>query len=325
MRTVWVFGDQLNRRLGALRQADPRDTQVLLVESEALLRSRKHVQRLHLVIAAMRRFASELKANGFAVDLRRAPSLETGMRAHLEQHRPDEIAATEPNARAARALCRRLGVTLLRSDQFLCHPDDFAAWADGRSSLRLEDFYRWQRVRLGYLMDDGAPAGGRWNYDRDNREPPPADPLVFSDAPVSALGELDEEVLASLPETHGRGPIGLWATTRRDALARLDHFLDHELEHFGAYEDAMTRRSWRLAHSLLSPLPQPRAAPARGGLRRGRGTLPGRRGAHQLGRGLHPPGHRLARVCVGAVLALAEDGVGQRPRPPSAAPACLRR
>ena len=253
MRTVWVFGDQLNRRLGALRQADPRDTQVLLVESEALLRSRKHVQRLHLVIAAMRRFASELKANGFAVDLRRAPSLETGMRAHLEQHRPDEIAATEPNARAARALCRRLGVTLLRSDQFLCHPDDFAAWADGRSSLRLEDFYRWQRVRLGYLMDDGAPAGGRWNYDRDNREPPPADPLVFSDAPVSALGELDEEVLASLPETHGRGPIGLWATTRRDALARLDHFLDHELEHFGAYEDAMTRRSWRLAHSLLSP------------------------------------------------------------------------
>ena len=64
MRTVWVLGDQLNRRIGALAQADPRDSRVLLVESEALLRSGRHVQRLHLVIAAMRRFAAELEAEG---------------------------------------------------------------------------------------------------------------------------------------------------------------------------------------------------------------------------------------------------------------------
>ena len=105
MRTIWVFGDQLNRNLGALREADPRGTTVLLVESEALLRSRKHVQRLHFVIAAMRRFAAELEAQGFGVDLRRAATLEDGLRAHVEQHRPAELMATEPNARAARALC----------------------------------------------------------------------------------------------------------------------------------------------------------------------------------------------------------------------------
>ena len=39
----------------------------------------------------------------------------------------------------------------------------------------MEDFYRWQRTRLDILMDDGAPAGGRWNHDTDNREPPPTD------------------------------------------------------------------------------------------------------------------------------------------------------
>ena len=48
MRTVWVLGDQLNRRIGALGASDQSDTRILLVESEALLRSSRHVQRLHL-------------------------------------------------------------------------------------------------------------------------------------------------------------------------------------------------------------------------------------------------------------------------------------
>lgn len=253
MRTVWVFGDQLNRHIGALGEADPRDTRVLLVESEALLRPGQHVQRLHLVVAAMRRFAAELAAEGFVVDRRRSPTLAAGVRAHVDEHAPDAVVATEPNARAARALCDRLGIAQVRSDQFLCHPDGFRDWAQGRSTLRLEDFYRWQRKRLGYLMDGDVPAGGSWNFDRENREPPPQDPSIFSRPPVSALDELDQDVLASLPTTHGQPPVGLWASSRSEALARLGHFLDHELSRFGRYEDAMTQHSWSLAHSMLSP------------------------------------------------------------------------
>ncbi|MGD8683091.1 MAG: cryptochrome/photolyase family protein [Chloroflexota bacterium] len=253
MRTIWVFGDQLNRRLGALAGATPGDTRVLLVESEALLRSGKHVQRLHFVLAAMRRFAAELAEEGFAVDLRRAPGLASGLRAHLEEHVPDEVVATEPNARAARTLCERLGVRQVRSDQFLCHHHTFRDWAEDRATLRLEDFYRWNRTRLGYLLDGEAPLGGRWNFDRDNREPPPDDPSLFSEPPVSPLDGLDEDVLGALPAAHGEPPSGLWATSRRAALERLDHFLEHELARFGPYEDAMTGGSWSLAHSMLSP------------------------------------------------------------------------
>lgn len=253
MRTVWVFGDQLNRGIGALSQADPGKTRVLLVESEALLSPARHIQRLHFVVAAMRRLASELAEEGFAVDLRRSGTLASGLRDHVERYAPDDVVATEPNSRAARALCDRLGVTQVRSDQFLCHPAAFRAWAAGRSTLRLEDFYRWQRRRLGYLMADGSPAGGRWNFDQDNREPPPTDASVFGAPPRSELDGLDEEVLASLPRAPGERPHGLWATSRSEALVRLDHFLDHELPRFGPYEDAMTSRSWSLAHSMLSP------------------------------------------------------------------------
>ena len=57
MKTVWVLGDQLNRRIGALADAEPGSTRVLLVESEAKLSSKRfHRQRLHLVLTAMRRF-----------------------------------------------------------------------------------------------------------------------------------------------------------------------------------------------------------------------------------------------------------------------------
>jgi deoxyribodipyrimidine photolyase-related protein len=47
--------------------------------------------------------------------------------------------------------------------------------------------------------------------------------------------------------------VGLWATSRQAALARLDHFINNELARFGPYEDAMTTGSWSLAHSVLSP------------------------------------------------------------------------
>jgi hypothetical protein len=69
VRTVWVLGDQLNRRIGAMAGVRPRDVRVLMVESESMLFSRPyHRQRLHLVLTTMRRFASELRSAGFQVD-----------------------------------------------------------------------------------------------------------------------------------------------------------------------------------------------------------------------------------------------------------------
>lgn len=252
--SILVFGDQLNRRLGALAAVEPGEATVLLVESEALLGLGRHVQRNHLVITAMRRFARELAAEGFDVDLRWAPTIRAGIEAHRAERRPEQLRVTEPNSRRARALCGALGIEQVRSDQFLCHHDDFARWAGGRKSLRMEDFYRWTRTRLGYLMDGDGPVGGRWNLDAENREPPPADLSVFAPPPADPLDELDAEVLASLPpDLPGAGPVGWWATSRAGALSRLDHFVEHNLERFGRYEDAMTSGSWHLAHSVLSP------------------------------------------------------------------------
>ncbi|MFK7917941.1 MAG: cryptochrome/photolyase family protein [Ilumatobacter sp.] len=260
MQTIWVLGDQLNRSIGALADADPATHRVLLVESLAKLASKRwHRQRAHFVIAAMRRFGAELRDAGFDVDLRRADSLRQGFADHVEEFSPDAVTATEPASWSGLEMLRDLGVDIVRSNQFLCHYDEFAEWAHGKKSFKMEDFYRQQRRRLGYLMEaDGEPAGGRWNFDEDNREPPPkGDATPWSDPQTSSLDDIDHQVLADLDnagvDTWGADPDGTWATSRRAALSRLRHFVDEELHRFGPHEDAMVERSWHLAHSILSP------------------------------------------------------------------------
>ena len=252
--TVWVLGDQLNRTLGPLADADPARTRILLVESAAKLASKRwHVQRAHLVVTALRRFAAELAAEGFEVDHRRAPSLATGLAAHRAEHRPERVRVMEPASWNGLALLGRLDVDVVRSDQFLCHHEDFAAWAGDRR-VKMEDFYRWQRHRLGHLMDGDEPAGGRWNFDDENREPPPTDARSWPEVLRTPLDELDHQVLADLPDScWGAPPDGTWATTRAEALRRLDHVVEHVLPVFGPHEDAMLSTSWAMAHTLLSP------------------------------------------------------------------------
>jgi deoxyribodipyrimidine photolyase-related protein len=254
METVWVLGDQLSRSLGAIAGRAPGSVRVLMVESRAKIGSKRwHRQRLHLVLTSMRRFAEELLAAGFEVDYRHAATLRAGLSQHRERYRPPRVWAMEPASLDGRALLERLGVELVRSNQFLTHPDEFAAWAAERARLRMEDFYRWQRQRFGYLMDGDEPAGGRWNFDRDNRKPPPTDGRGWPEPLRTPLDDLDREVIAALPDDCvGASPTGIWPTSRHEALRRLDHAIAEVLPRFGPHEDAMLSTSWHLAHTLLS-------------------------------------------------------------------------
>ncbi len=251
--TVWVFGDQLNLEIASLAGRSPGACRILLVESRAKLESKPwHIQRAHLVASAMAHFAAELEARGFDVDHRQAPSLAAGLRSHCEQFEVQHVVAMEPMSWDGRLMLARLGVDTVANNQFLCHYEDFAAWAEGRKSLKMEDFYRWQRTRLDVLMDDGVPGGGRWNHDSDNREPPPTDGRPWPAITRFPLDAIDREVLGRLPECWGAAPEGTWPVTRQQALHRLEEFITWGLETFGPHEDAMLAAEWKLAHSGLS-------------------------------------------------------------------------
>ncbi len=256
MCTVLIFGDQLNLAIGALSRRSPQDCRVLLITSDELVTGRRwHRQRLHMILSAMTHFAAELRSAGFVVDERRAATMTQGLADHVSAYRPSEVVATEPNSRNAMAWCAGHGVTTERSNQFLCHRDDFAQWAHSRSGkrLRMEDFYRRQRIELGVLMDGEEPTGGVWNFDHENREPPPRDGRSWPSADPFDLDDLDRQVIEMMPaDLPGAEPFGQWPVTRAQALSRLESFVDEGLPNFGPHEDAMLAGEWKLAHSVLS-------------------------------------------------------------------------
>jgi deoxyribodipyrimidine photolyase-related protein len=77
-----------------------------------------------------------------------------------------------------------LPVEIRDDDRFICPPEWFREWAreqeagedgaDRPEQLRLEFFYREMRRNTGLLMEGDAPAGGRWNFDTENRRRLPA-------------------------------------------------------------------------------------------------------------------------------------------------------
>jgi len=254
--TIWVFGDQLNRGIGALATATPLSHRILMIESASKISSRKwHVQRAHFIVASMRKFAHELRRVGFEVDYRMATSMKQGIKDHIQEFAPSEIVATEPNSYSSRVLTAELGIQSVASNQFLCNPTEYQGFLGARKSVKMEDFYRWQRKRLNVLMDSDEPTGGRWNFDEENRQPPPK--TGHDRWPVPALYELDEvdEQVLGAVQSHcfGKLPVGQWATTREGALERLRFFIEQVLPMFGEHEDAMLKSNWHLAHSLLSP------------------------------------------------------------------------
>ncbi len=254
MRTAWVLGDQLSHDNPALEGAD----RVLLVESEAKLRSlRFHRQKVHLVLSSMRRFGDELQDRGFDVDRRRARSLATGVRAHIREHHPESVALLEPTALGAGTALAAVSprVEVIEDGLFLTSPAEFAAWAEGRKQLRMEDFYRRQRRRFELLIDGDEPEGGRWNFDAENREPPPDE--VSAPRPYRPREDaVDEQVRRELDaggiETAGSDGPRLFPGSRAEALRALESFVTGRLPHFGPLQDAMVDGEPFMWHSLIS-------------------------------------------------------------------------
>ena len=265
--TLVVLGDQLSRTHGPLARLGPEDARILMVESRALLHGLPHhAQKVTAFLSAMRHLARDLREDGYEVHYRRldhpdADDFGTALTAHLTavggeawwtRPRDDGVEAElRAGADAAGAPIHTF------EDEGWIVPDAvFDAWAEGRTTLKMETFYRHVRRWSGVLMDDdGEPVGGRWNYDAANRAGPPRDrtpPTRPTHAPDALTREVQADVAAHLPHAWGAPePFG-WPVTRADALEVLDAFLRDRFVDFGRYQDAMVSGERTLWHSTLS-------------------------------------------------------------------------
>lgn len=256
-RVIVVPFDQLSLTRGAMRDADPATDAILMVTSEAMLASRTwHAQRLHLVLSAAAHHAEALRERGFDVRETSARSVADGIEAYRREHPGTEFVAAGPRSRPLQAALAGAGVALVPDDSFLTPREDFDGWSATRLPI-METFYRAQRKRLGILMDGDEPVGGRWNFDADNRLPPPKgehpwpEPLTFEQDDIDR--RVWDEIVERGLRVVGDPPDGTWATTREGALRQLRHFVETALPEFGPYEDAIPADTWAVNHSLLSP------------------------------------------------------------------------
>jgi deoxyribodipyrimidine photolyase-related protein len=264
-----VTGDQLSRSISSLRDIDVGEDIVLMLElREEATYVPHHKQKIVLILAAMRHFAEQLRGEGIAVDYVRlddegnSGTFSTEIERAVQRHDVKRLVVTEAAEwrvlDAMQTWQKRVGidVEIRDDDRFLISRTGFADWARGRSSLRMEHFYRVMRRRTGWLMDGEQPAGGRWNYDRDNRRPLPDDrapPHACAFIPDTVTREVMDLVEHRFSHHFGDLASFSWAVTRADALEALRHFIAHALPCFGDFQDAMKTGEDFLYHSLLSP------------------------------------------------------------------------
>jgi len=248
-RILYVPFDHLNMSKGVLKEIDPKNDVVVLVESSRMITGRDwHKERLFFLISSARHFVAELKAKGIQVEYIKAATTVAGLAKAKDKYGDVPVYCAEPSSFKQYAQLEEYGVSFVPNDLFLTSRELFTQWASKQKTYVMENFYRAQRVRLDVLVTNGKPEGDQWNFDADNRLPPPKN-YTFPPYLEHQRDDIDIEVAKEL----GLSPTTTWATTRAGALKQLDYFIEHHLHGFGPYEDAVMEDNWALHHSLLSP------------------------------------------------------------------------
>ena len=270
---IVVLGDQLDLEASAYDNFDARVDAVWMAEvADESTRVWSSRPRTVMFLAAMRHFALALKVVNRPLHYAQLDasgnqgSLAAQLKADMERLRPARLVMTEPGdwrvlqAIKAVADASSTPLEICEDRHFLSSVSDFAAHARGRKSLRMEYFYREQRRRHSVLMDpqnEGAPLGGKWNFDAENREAfgaagPGEVPPRCAFKPDAVTRKVIALVEGLFPQHPGRLESFAWPVTRAQALQSLRAFVKERLPQFGRYQDAMWPGDPWLYHSHLS-------------------------------------------------------------------------
>ena len=263
-----ILGDQLNPQHSWFESTNSDVLYVLMEMRQETDYVLHHAQKILAIFAGMRDFASKLCASGhrvvyFCIDdsnnhQHLTQNLDTLIAehsfSHVEWQAPDEY-RLDAQLNTWFTSSGLLGGKVC-SAHFLSRADDAAVLFAGRKQWRMETFYRQMRQKHSVLLDTfGAPVGGQWNFDAENRKPwrgQPAEPIdTRSQYNHTALWQTIQDAgVASFGEPHAAD--FRWPLNRDDALQQLQSFIHFALPHFGDFQDAMSTKATRLFHSQLS-------------------------------------------------------------------------
>lgn len=270
-----ILGDQLNGLHSWFAQPDDQVIYLIAELKQETNYVTHHIQKVCAFFAAMASFASEKRRDGHQViyltldDTVAFESLghliveyvhQLGVR-QFEYQRPDEYRLSQELLALRFA---EVSINCVDTEHFfLPYADIFTQFSPNKHQT-MEHFYRRMRKRFDFLMENGKPVGGKWNYDANNRQKLKPDdlkripePLLFStnvDDIVERLNRHKVKTIGNMTR-HGDQQCLIWPTNRTQALALLHYFCQYCLVDFGRFQDAMTayhQAKWSLYHSRLS-------------------------------------------------------------------------
>ncbi len=262
-----ILGDQLNPNHRWFQTVDPDIHYVLMEvrsETDYVLH---HAQKVIAIFAGMRDLADQLRHDGHVVhyitldDPSNQQNFAANLTALVKTISADRLQYQMPDEwrmdQTLQQLAIQIGVPVdgVDSGHFMTARDTVANLFKGRKQWRMENFYRHIRQTTGVLMDGKDPVGGQWNFDAENRKPWRGEPQ----APTDRRPTHDHQALWAVIKNQGVKTFGepqadnfRWPLNRKQALEDLADFIDHVLPSFGDFQDAMSVKSWRLFHALMS-------------------------------------------------------------------------
>ncbi|GGC60038.1 cryptochrome/photolyase family protein [Pedobacter quisquiliarum] len=262
-----ILGDQLNLQHPWYAERDPSILYVLMEIRTETDYVWHHIQKACAFFAAMEAFAANLQQLEHAVHYLKLddPANQQSIAANcgnlIQQHQikkfeyqlPDEYRLDE----MLKAYSKQLGIAsqVYDTEHFFSSRDELGLFFASKKGLLMETFYREMRKKHGILLNGKEPAGGKWNFDEENRRKLPKNhkpypPLLFNNnvrpqynrlvqAGVKTIGNINPEQF-------------YWPISREQALELLQHFTAHCLPLFGTFQDAMHTDEWSIYHARLS-------------------------------------------------------------------------
>lgn len=262
-----ILGDQLNPQHSWLKHPDPDVIYTLMEIRQETDYVLHHAQKILAIFAAMRDFAGQLTAMGHRVhylnigDSNNLQSLTANLDQLIAYFQADQFEYQLPDEWRLDQQLQDYCLTLIiqyrafDSEHFFSSRRQAAEFFGSRSRWLMESFYRQMRIQHQILMENQKPVGGRWNFDSENRKPWSGSPSISRDQRKSHDHSLIWQAIVDAGVNSLGDPQAedfRWPLNRTEALQQLEHFIVNDLQHFGDYQDAMSRQSWRLFHSLLS-------------------------------------------------------------------------
>ena len=270
-----VLGDQLNPLHSWFTAVNDNVIYVLMELRQETDYVLHHAQKILAIFAGMRDFAAQLEAAGHRVhyvaidDAANLPTITENLSALISRYQatvfeylaPDEWRLDIQLADYTKSLS--IPAQMVDTEHFFTARDETALFFGDRKKWLMETFYRAMRLKHGVLIEKDTkpakPVGGQWNFDAENRKAWPGLPVAPADIRLLDRKSHDHSALWGTIVKAGVKSFGepnadkfSWPLNRAEALAQLDVFIDQVLPNFGDFEDAMSSKSWRLFHSLLS-------------------------------------------------------------------------